>query len=209
MKGCPRGGWGWPSPISSCWARLTSATRPSTTAASRWSTSGICSAREDKYESLGHRVCRIHRGLFGRGVALRRLRRRGDRQLLEVRPSREELFEAPPISLRGGRREEHSPAAGPAGRLRPSYRRRGDDRRHQLLPRVRLRSTRRERAHHRVHVRCGDLGPCQPEAATEGDVPVQLDGIRRSHDIPYARGRAAALSSSAVYLPIPEAGLRI
>ena len=52
--------------------------------------------------------------------------------------------------LQACRRQRQRPrAAGrTAGRLRPLRRLGGDDRRHQLLPRVRLRSAGRERAHH-------------------------------------------------------------
>ena len=42
--------------------------------------------------------------------------------------------------------------------LRPLHRRRGDDRRHLVLPRVRLRPARDERAHHRGRLRRRDRG---------------------------------------------------
>ena len=55
-------------------------------------------------------------------------------------------------------------------RLRPLRRLRGDDRRHLLLPRVRLRPAGRERAHHRRELRRGD--PRAPRAAGSQKITV-------------------------------------
>ena len=71
-------------------------------------------------------------------------------------------------------------------------RRRGrDDRRHQLLPRVRLRPAGRERADPRVHVRGGHRGP-QGRAAGADRRPVELDGLREHDRLPDARRARSA-----------------
>ena len=75
-------------------------------------------------------------------------------------------------------------------RLRPGRRRGGDDRRDQLLPRVRLRPAGRERADPGVDVRRRDRGPSR--RASRADRRGQLvDGLRVGDRLPDARGRPA------------------
>ena len=110
--------------------------------------------------------------LLGRG-----LRGRRHRQLLEVRPGREVLRRPPGLPLRRGRRPRRRPDDRAARRLRPLHRRRGADRRHLLLPRLRLRPARHQRAHHGLVVRRRDRGaPRRP--AAEGHLPELVDGVR-------------------------------
>ena len=94
------------------------------------------------------------------------------------------------------------------GRLRPGRRGRGDDRRHQLLPRVRLRPAGRERADPRVDVRRGDRRPPGRPARADHRRQ-QLDGLRVRDGLPDARGRPADLAAADLDLRLPEARLRV
>ncbi len=99
-------------------------------------------------------------------------------------------------------------AARARRRLRPGRRGRGDDRRHQLLPRVRLRPAGRERADPRVDVRRGDRRPSRrpPRADHRRQ---QLDGLRVRDGLPDAGGRAADLAAAGLDLRLPEARLGV
>src|SRR5215813_7566767 len=116
-----------------------------------WWTSGITSERDPSFESPGYRRGWFHRRVRGGGAPRARLR--GDRpgQFLQVRSAGEELLEASALRLARGRREGCGSAQEARCRLRSSDRRCRDDRRDQLLPRVRLRAISRERANHRLH----------------------------------------------------------
>ena len=101
-------------------------------------------------EGPRHRRRRVHRGLPRRGAARRRPRGRRARQLQQVRaPSIEVVRRRIPAT--GSSRATPRTSAlmtRARRRLRPLRRRGGDDRRDQLLPRVRLRPAGRERADH-------------------------------------------------------------
>ena len=119
----------------------------------------------------GHRLGRLHRRLRRRGAAPPRPRGRRHRQLLQVRPGQQVLRRPPQLRLRRGRRPRHRPDDEAARRLRPLHRRRGADRRHLLLPRLRLRPARHQRADHGARVRRRDRGPPRRQAA-EGHLPL-------------------------------------
>ena len=77
----------------------------------------------------------------------------------------------PRLPVRRGRRARRRPDDRAARRLRPLHRRRGDDRRHLLLPRLRLRPARHQRADHGGVLRRGDRGAPRRHAE-EGHLPV-------------------------------------
>ena len=101
-----------------------------------------------------------------------RLRGRRHRQLLQVRAG----HRSPTTTTRDyhfveGDAPRRRPDDRAARRLRPLHRRRRDDRRHLLLPRLRLRPARHQRADHGRPVRRRDRGaPRRP--AAEGHLPV-------------------------------------
>ena len=92
---------------------------------------------------------------------------------------------------RRGRRARRRAADVAARRLRPLHRRRGDDRRDLVLPRVRLRPDRHERAHHRRLVRRRDRR-APGRAAPEDDVRELVDGVR----VDASTGRRARATSA-------------
>ena len=142
-----------------------------------WWTSGERSGKGSGCEGPRHRRRRVHQRLPRAGPAGARARGRRDRRLQQVRPAHPLVRRSPPLPFRRGRREGRRPAHRAGGGLRPGRRRRGDDRRDQLLPRVRLRPHRRERADPGGHLRRGDRGPPgRSPRADRGDELV--DGLR-------------------------------
>ena len=100
----------------------------------------------------------------------------------------------PALPVRRGRRQGRRRCSRElAADVRPGARRGRDDRRHQLLPRVRLRPAGRERADHRLHLRGRHRGP-QGRAAGADRRPLELDGLREHDRVPDARGRRAHLA---------------
>ena len=101
---------------------------------------------------------------------------------------------------RQGRRARRRARRG----LRPGRRRGRDDRRHQLLPRVRLRPAGRERADPGVDVRWRHRGASRrpPRADHRRQ---QLDGLRVRDGLPDARGRPADVAAADLDLRLPEA----
>ena len=95
-----------------------------------------------------HRFVRLHRRLRRRGAAEPRVRGGRCRQLLQVRAGLEELRLSRPLHARRGRRARCRPDDRTGDGRRPSHRRCRHDRRHLVLPRVRLRPARHQRAHH-------------------------------------------------------------
>ena len=93
-------------------------------------------------------------------------------------------------------------------RLRPGRRRRGDDRRDQLLPRVRLRPAGRERADPRLDLRRGDRGPSRRPSRADHRRQ-QLDGLRVRDGLPDARGRPADVAAAGLDVRLPEARLGV
>ena len=127
-------------------------------------------------EGARQRVGRVHRRLRRRGAARRGYEVIGG-QLLQVREGHEVLRRPPSLPARRGRRAGHRADDQAAGRLRPFHRGRSDDRRHLVLPHLRLRPARDERADHRRVLRRRDRrAPGRP--AAEGHLPVLVDGLR-------------------------------
>ncbi len=93
--------------------------------------------------------------------------------------------------------------------LRPLHRRRGAHRRHLVLPHLPVRPHRRERAHHRLVVRCRDRREEGGRQAEEGHVHVVLDGVRVDRPLALEGGRRAARPAAAVVLRLPEARGRV
>ena len=92
--------------------------------------------------------------------------------------------------------------------LRPGRRRGGDDRRDQLLPRVRLRPAGRERADPGVDVRRRHRRPSRRPSRADHRRQ-QLDGLRVRDRLPDARGRPADLAAADLDLRLPEARLGV
>ena len=104
-------------------------------------------------------VRRIRRRLRCRGAASARTPGRRDRQPVQVRACREVVRRRPPVPFVEGDARDVGLMTALLGRLRPLHRRRGHDRRHLVLPRVRLRPVGHQRAHHRRVVRRRHRGP--------------------------------------------------
>ena len=83
--------------------------------------------------------------------------------------------------IRRGRRPRRRAADAAARRMRSPHRRRRHDRRDLLLPRLRLRPARHQRADHGGDVRRGHRGPPRPPSA-EGHLHQLLDGLRDRAD---------------------------
>ena len=164
-------------------ARRTAPTASSTSpAASRSSTSGTSPATGS---GSSMKVLVTGAAGFIAGYLVEELldgRPRGRRpgQLLEVRPGRARPTTTTRAtgSSRATRRTSTCSASSPAD-VRPVRRRRGDDRRDQLLPRVRLRPARRERADHRRRPSTPpSRAPHRRGRSSSGSSSVELDGVR-------------------------------
>ena len=148
---------------------------------------------EVAHEGPRQRFVRLHRRLRRRGAARPRAHGRRHRQPLEVRPGRQVLRRPPRLPPRRGRRPRRRADDRAARRLRPLHRRRGDDRRDLLLPRLRLRPARHQRADHRRVVRRRHQGPPGGQAP-EGHLPELVDGVRVDRHVAVGRGRRARRS---------------
>ena len=104
-------------------------------------------------EGPRQRIVGIHRRLPGRGSPRPRLHRRRHRQPLQVRPGREVVRRPPALHAGRGRLPRRRPHDEAPDGLRPLHRRRRADRWHLVLPHVRLRPPRHQRADHGVVVR--------------------------------------------------------
>ncbi len=125
---------------SSCSAPRIARIAVSTSAARTSSTCGACSAAGSGSDARPrHRRRRVHQRLPRPGAARGRPRGRRPRRLLEVRSPHEVVRRPSVLPLRRGRCQGHRAHARAGGRRRPGRRLRRDDRRDQLLPRVRLR----------------------------------------------------------------------
>ena len=141
--------------------------------------------------------------LLGRGPRGRR-----HRQLLEVRPGRAQLRRPPGVPARRGRRARRRAHDRAARRLRPLHRGRGDDRRDLVLPHVRVRPPRHERADHRGVVRRRDPR-VRRRSAQEGHVPELVDGVRVGDVVAVVRRAGARGPAAALVVRLPEARGRV
>ena len=119
-------------------------------------------------------------------------------------PRHPQLRRAPSVHLRrGGRQGRGAPDRARPG-LRPGGRGGGDDRRHQLLPPVRVRPARGERAHPRVDVPRGHRrARARAPRAHRGHLVVH--GVRVDHGLPDPGGRPAHQPAARLHLRLPEA----
>ena len=159
-------------------------------------------------QGLGQWFVRVHRRLRRAGAPRPRPRGRRHRQPLEVRAGLAQLRRPSRVPARRGRRARRRADDRAAQRLRRLHRGRGDDRRHLVLPHVRLRPARDQRAHHRGVVRRGDprlrRGPAQ-----EGHVPELVDGVRVGDVVAVVRGAGTRGSAAALVVRLPEARRRV
>ena len=138
-----------------------------------------------------------------------RLRGRRHRQLLEVRPGREVLRRPPGLRLRRGRRARRRADDQAARRLRPLHRRRRADRRHLLLPRLRLRPARHERAD---HGRRSATPPSRRTAAVALQKVTYLSSsmvFESTEHWPSEEGDERTHPAAAVVVRLPEARRRV
>ena len=137
----------------------------------------------------GHRRGRVHQRL-PRARAARGRPRRSSASTTSASTGRssKSYDEHPRYRFVQGDAKDAALRRGAGRGLRPGGRRRGDDRRHQLLPRVRLRPAGRERADPRVDVRCRDRRASRrPPRADRGHQLV--DGLRVVDGLPDAGRR--------------------
>ncbi|CAA9263708.1 MAG: UDP-glucose 4-epimerase, partial [uncultured Blastococcus sp.] len=154
------------------------------------------------------RLRRFHRWLRRRGAAAPRLLGDRDRRPLEVRPGGQVLRRPPRLPARRRRCPGHRAAHRPPSGVRPLRRGGRAHRRHLLLPRLRLRPARRQRADHGLLLRrLAGRAPRRP--AAEGDLHQLLDGVRVGRGMAVGRGLRAADPPATVVLRLPEARRRV
>ena len=118
-------------------------------------------------------------------------------------PVSRSLRRPPELPARRGRLPRRRAHDRAAHRLRPLRRRRRDDRRHLLLPHLRVRPARDQRAHHRVVVRRRDQG-LRRRAAAEGHLHELVDGVR----VGDRRGRRTRARSARCPPPLSSYGFQ-
>ena len=158
----------------------------------------------DPREDPRHRRGRVHQRLSRPGAPRRRSRGDRARRLQQVRPAVQVVRRASALPVRRGRRQGRGPDARAGRRLRPGRGRRGDDRRDQLLPRVRVRPARRERADPRLDVRRGHRRP--PRRPSPADHRgLVIDGLRVRDRVPDAGRRRGDVAAAGLDVRVPEA----
>ncbi len=145
-------------------------------------------------EGSRHRLGRLHRRLRRRGAARPRLRGRRGRQPTRSTARSRKLVRRQPRLHASSRATSRTPTlmvellsdvdhviAGAA-----------HDRRHLVLPHLRLRPARRERADHRLHLRRGDRGACTAGRPLQKVTYLSSSMVFESHrPLAVARGRRA------------------
>ena len=144
-------------------------------------------------------------GYIVRGAARPRLRGRRHRRPLEVRPGRaSRTTTTRTTDSSSATRATPTLRHRPARRLRPLHRGRGADRRDLLLPHLRLRPARDQRADHRVASATPPSTRTGEGALAEGHVHELLDGVR----VGRRRGRRTRARSTSVPPPHSSYGFQ-
>ena len=135
--------------------------------------------------------------------------RRRHRQPLEVRAGRALLRRRSQLPSGRRRRARRRPDERAARRLRPLRGRRGADRRHLVLPHLRVRPARHQRADHRCRRAMPRSGPAR-RGALQKVTYLSSSMVFESTDVvAVVRGARARGPAAAVVVRVPEAGGRV